>query len=242
MSLSDASRKFSGGRVIMGMQSRALDEINSEARNAVRIATPETEEKFLQRVREKAREKAAEVINSAMTEARVIRQKASEEGRKEGLSKADDEISAMKDKLKSDVAQIFSNLKKEKLKIWEEYRQDMVLVLKASVDKVLGIEISEKRTQVLESLLNQSLELTESNKKLTITVCQEDEQTVRDLLQKAEEKYPEMGTCRVKSSKKIKKGGLILENGKGVVDNTLESRYNEIKKIVDQLSLSEEDS
>ncbi|MFN2267739.1 MAG: FliH/SctL family protein [Desulfonatronovibrio sp.] len=240
--MSDASKKFRGGRVIMGMQSRALDELNSEARNAVRLATPETEEKFLERVREKARAKAAEVINSAMAEARVIREKASKEGRKQGLSKADEEIAAMKDQLKSDVAQIFSNLKKEKIKIWDEYRLDMVMVLKASVDKVLGIEMSENRTKILESLLNQSLELVESSKEMTITVCQEDEQTVRDLLQKAEEKYPEMGTCRVKSSKKIKKGGLILENGSGVVDNTLESRYNEIKKIVEQLSLSQEES
>lgn len=241
MSSSDAARRIRGGRVIMGLRTRDLDEVNAQARSSIRIDTPETEARFLERVRERAREKASTLISEAMTEARTIRQKAMDEGHREGLARADEELQTMKDELSSDVATIFSNLKQEKKKIWEEYRQDMIFVLKASIDRILGMEISENRARIMESLLDQSLELAESNKELSISVSSDDEQTVRELLEMAREKHPEIGSCRIKSSEKIKKGGLILENGNGVVDNTLDSRYEQIKQIVDQLSLSEED-
>lgn len=242
MSLSDAQRKFSGGRVIIGLQTRDLDEMNMEAGNAIRIATPETEERFLERVREKARQKAAQIITQAMQEARQIREKAREEGLSQGLAQADEEISAIKDELSSNVGKIFSNLKKEKLKIWDEHRQDMVLVLKASVDKVLGIELSENRTRVMESLMHQALELVESTKELTLAVCPEDEEVIKSLLEQAREKRPEIGSYRIKASGKIKKGGLILENGNGVVDNSIDSRFEQIRKVIAEISLSEEET
>ena len=226
----------------MGLQSRNLDEVSENLRNSIRIDTPETEEKFLERVREKAKTKASEVINNAMAEARKIRQKARDKGHREGMDLAEEEIRAVKDDLTSNVGKIFSNLKKEKKKIWEEHRQDMVFVLKASVERILGIEIQENRLRILESLLDQSLDLVESSKELTLTVSKDDLEIINELLDRAREKHPIVNNCRVKSSKKIKKGGLILENGNGVVDNTLDSRYEQVKKIVEQISLSEDDA
>ncbi|MFO7727211.1 MAG: FliH/SctL family protein [Desulfonatronovibrio sp.] len=242
MSLSDAPRKIRGGRVIMGLRTRDLEEVNAESRQAIRIDTPETEARFLERVREKARQKASEIINQAMTEAKAIKHKAAEEGRTQGMTKADQEIQATRNELSSSIGKVISSLKNEKDKIRDEYRQDMVLVLRASVEKILGLEIQENRINILESLLDQSLDLAESNKKLTLTVSPDDEQILKELLENASEKHPVVEGCRVKSSAKIKKGGLILENGNGMVDNTLDSRYEQIKKIVEQVSLAEDDS
>ena len=240
--MSDTQRRITGGRIIMGLQSRNLDEVSENLRNSIRIDTPETEEKFLERVREKAKTKASEVINNAMAEARKIRQKARDKGHREGMDLAEEEIRAVKDDLASNVGKIFSNLKKEKKKIWEGHRQDMVLVLKASVERILGIEMRENRHSILESLLDQSLDLVESSKELSLTVSKDDMEIISELLDRAGEKHPIVNKCRVKSSNKIKKGGLILENGNGIVDNTLDSRYEQIKKIVEQISLSEEDA
>ncbi len=242
MSLSDAPRKITGGRVIMGLRTRDLEEVNAESRQAVRIDTPETEARFLERVREKARGKASEIINQAMTEAKEIRNKAREEGRARGMARADQEIQATREELSSNMGKVIASLKNEQSKIRNEYLQDMVLVLRASVEKILGLEIQENRINILESLLDQSLDLAESNKKLTLTVSPDDEEILKELLENAREKYPVVEGCRIKSSAKIKKGGLILENGNGMVDNTLDSRFEQIKKIVEQVSLEEDDS
>ncbi len=226
----------------MGLQTRDLDEVNAEARSLVRIDTPETEAKFLKRVREKAEKMASEIVNKALIQAREIRLKARDEGRKEGMTLAMEEIQAKKEELSINAGKIFSGIEKEKQKIWDHYRQDIVFVLKTSIDRILGIEVSQNRVGIMESLLDQSLELAENRNELTLTVCREDEKMIRELLEKAREKYPHVGTCRIKSSSKIKKGGLILENGNGVVDNTLDSRYEQIREIVQQVSLTEEDS
>lgn len=238
MSLSDAGRP--GGRVIMGLQSKGLDEVSSQARDAIRITTEENEEKFLARVREKARAKASEIISQAMAECREIKDKAGQEGYQEGMSRADQEIQTHKEQLGRDMGSALEALKKEKHKIWQSHRQDMTLILKASVEKILGVEINSQRTRVLESLLNQAMDQVEQKSVLTLTVCSQDEKLIRELLDKARESNPDIGTCKIKTSKKIKSGGLILENGTGVVDNTIDSRYAQIREIVDQISLEEE--
>ncbi|WP_028574041.1 FliH/SctL family protein [Desulfonatronovibrio hydrogenovorans] len=242
MSLSDASPKFKGGRVIIGLQSRALDEMDLEARNSIRLATPETEEKFLERVRERAGQKASEIISKAMAEAKEIKQKASEQGFEQGLSKSRREIDTVKESLSKDVARIFANLKQEKHKIWTRYRQDMVLVLRTSLERILGIEIEKNRAEILGILMDQALELVERGKELSLTVSPKDQELIEELMERAREKHPDIGNCRVKVSEKIKKGGLILENGSGVADNTLDSRYKQVKEIVDRISLDEDES
>ncbi|MFW6005142.1 MAG: FliH/SctL family protein [Desulfonatronovibrionaceae bacterium] len=236
--MSDAGR--TGGRVIMGLQSKALDEVSSQARDAIRLATEENEEKFLARVKEKARAKASEIISQAMAECKEIRKKAGQEGYQEGLTRAGQEIKARKDQLSQDLGSALKALQKEKHKIWQSHRQDITLILKASVEKILGLEINSQRTRVLESLLDQAMEQVEQKKALTLTVCSQDEKLVRELLDKARENNPDLGTCKIKTSSKIKSGGLILENGTGVVDNTIDSRYAQVKEIVDQISLEED--
>lgn len=240
MSLSNTAGKLTTGRVIIGLQTRGLDEINAEARDAVRIATPENEEKFMERVRARAKQKATEIINQALAEARDIKSHAFEEGHRSGLSKAEEEIAAQKDELSASLAKIFDTLKQEKRKIWTEHRQDIAMVLKASLDKILAIELEANKIDVMSNLLEQALEQAECSKSLTLTVSAKDEKIMRELLEKARQKRPEMASCRLKASKKVSKGGLILENGNGMVDNTIESRYKQIKEIVDQLSLEEE--
>ncbi len=242
MSLSDPVPKFRGGRVIMGLQTRNLDEVNAQARNLVRMDTPETEARFLEKVREKARTAASEIISKAMVEAREIRLKAYEEGRNEGLSQAAGEILAKKEELSSSISKIFLNLNAEKQKLWNDYRQDIIFVLMTSIDKILGMEVSKNRIEIMQSLLDQSLELVDRSRELNITVSRDDEQIVKEMLERAREIHPELLNYRIRPSSTVKKGGLILENGTGVVDNTLDSRYRQVKEIVEQLTLTEEDS
>ena len=242
MSLSDNTGKARVGRVIFGLQSRGLEEMDREAESAARACTPEQEQEFLGRVKEKAREKASEILNQAMQEARQMREDSVRQGYEEGLKNAESEIEKQKKELAQKFEKLLSQMHKEKKEICERHREELVMVMQASLEKVVGQKIEDDYFRVMEFLLYEALEMMEQTRELTIKVHESDQGLVKELLEKAGDEQPELGKCKVRSSRKIQKGGLVLESGQGMVDNTLDSRYSQVKEVVDRISLKEDGS
>ena len=242
MSLSDNAGKARMGRVIFGLQSRGLEEMDREAESAARTITPDQEQEFLGRVKEKAREKASEILNQAMQEASQMREDSVKQGYEEGLKNAKAEIEKQKKDLAQKFEKFLSQMHKEKKDICERHRENLVMVMQAGLEKVVGQKIDDDYARVMESLLREALEQMEQSRELTIKVHENDQELIKNLLAKAGDEHPELGKCKVRASRKIQKGGLVLESGQGMVDNTLDSRYSKVREVVDKISLKEDGS
>ncbi|EFI33919.1 Flagellar assembly protein FliH/Type III secretion system HrpE [Desulfonatronospira thiodismutans ASO3-1] len=242
MSLSDNTGKARMGRVIFGLQSRGLEEMDREAESAARTITPDQEQEFLGRVKEKAREKASEILNQAMQEASQMREDSVKQGYEEGLKNAKAEIEKQKKDLAQKFEKFLSQMHKEKKDICERHRENLVMVMQAGLEKVVGQKIDDDYARVMESLLREALEQMEQSRELTIKVHENDQELIKNLLAKAGDEHPELGKCKVRASRKIQKGGLVLESGQGMVDNTLDSRYSKVREVVDKISLKEDGS
>ncbi len=240
--MSNNSGNNKKGRVIMGLQSKGLDELDREAEASSSRIPPESEDEFILRVKNKAQDKASQILNQALEESEQIRQRAAQEGYDQGKTQAQQEIEKLKKEQSQQLDKLLNQLQQGKQEIWNQYREDLVWVLKACLEKILGKEIQAHNPEILENLLRESLDLLESTKELTISVNKKDLSLIQELVEKADSGQNELSKCKIKSSSEIKKGGLVLEDGLGMVDNTLDSRYHQIKSLVDQLSLHEEES
>jgi flagellar biosynthesis/type III secretory pathway protein FliH len=49
-----------------------------------------------------------------------------------------------------------------------------------------------------------------------------------------------MGSVQVVPSNDLEKGGVVVENENGIVDNSIESRLQAVRQILDQISLEPE--
>ncbi|WP_457570941.1 FliH/SctL family protein [Desulfovulcanus sp.] len=225
-----------GGRLIVGLQTKLVSEVQTKQANQP-FLSPEIEVQFWERVKVRAEQKAREIIARAMEEAKTIKSQARQEGFAEGRAEAISEIESVKQEFGEQFSKLMTSIQEEKSKIWQECQEDIILLTKAAVEKVLGVTLAENKEQILTNLFHQALEQIEEKKELLIKVNPNDAELMREVLEKAKTSYPQLGQCQVKSDPAIEQGGVILENKNSIVNNTIDARYAEVKKILDQLEL-----
>jgi flagellar assembly protein FliH len=230
MSSSDAP-----GRIILGVQEQRL---GNESRAAV--WTNEAEEELISRVRAKAREQAKEILARAMEEAELVKSRIREEVYAECLAQVRREIGASHEDLCTRVGEFLTALAREQHKICGDYREELVELLKISVEKGVRREMDADGEGYLSGLLEEGLELLDAHRELTVTVRSQDARMIGDLLEKAKARFPSLERWRIKQSSAMSEGGVVLETGFGLVDNSVASRLDSIRTILDQLSLGEE--
>lgn len=236
MSLSSSG---AGGRVIIGLQSREMHEFEySREEPALDEAS---REEFIEKVREKARGAAREVIAQAMKEGREIKANAYQEGLAEGREKARAEKEEAAGELAERIHAAVEGIVSEREKICSGYRRDIVLLLKAAVEKVLGWQLEEEREKTLFRLFDEAVELLQNGEEITVRVRPEDKEILERGVAKLKENRPRMGgSVQVVPSDDLKQGGVVVENENGIVDNSIESRLEAVRRILDQISLEAE--
>jgi flagellar assembly protein FliH len=230
MSSSDAP-----GRIIMGLQSQRL---GSGCR--VGVWTAETEAELMNRVRIKAREQAKEILTQAMEEAELVKSRIREEAYAECLAQVRSEIQASHEELCTRVGKILTAISREQHKVCDDYRREIVELLKVSVEKAVRKEMDGDGERCLNVLLEEGLELLDAHRELTVTVRPKDVLMIEQLLEKAKARFPSLDRWRVKQGAAMKEGGVVLETGFGLVDNSVSSRLESIRTILDQLSFGED--
>lgn len=232
MSLSEESELSTPGRVIMGLRSQSLSQ---DAFGGGRIAvwTEEAEAELLDRVRVKAREEAKAILAKAMVEAEELRKAAREQGFAQGVETVREEFAGK-------ISLVLAGIDKGKKVIWQEHRSDIAILLKLAVERVMGIELSERREESLGKLLDEALDLIDAHRDLTIKVNPADVKLLEELLDRAKSKFPALERWRVKPDAGLNPGGVILESHDGVVDNSLTSRMQSVGAVLDLLALSDE--
>jgi flagellar assembly protein FliH len=234
MSSSEQSGPAPLGRIILSAQSQRL---GSECR--VTLWTEEAEAELMVRVRAKAREQAKEILAKAMEEVERLKSRIREDAYAECLAQVRLEIGASHEELCARVGGILTAISKEQHTLCDTYRKELVELLKVSVGKAVRKELEEDGERCLNELLEEGLELLDAHRELTVTVRPQDAGMIEELLNKAKAKFPSLERWRVKPSATLAEGGVILETGFGLVDNSISGRLESVRDILDQLSLGE---
>ena len=222
-------------RIIMGTDTVLGEQELSKSRKI--FWTAEREEDFLHQVSLKAQAKAKEIIQQAMQEAESIKDQAYKQGLDQAQENVKKQVQEARDELKNQFQQLTDSLQQEKHKIFKDYGQDLVLLSKCAVEKVLNLELADNREQSLSNLLEEGLEIIDTQKGLTLKIHPQDAGLLEDLLKQAKIRFPSLEKWRIKKDDKLEPGGIILETQNGMVDNSLSTRRSEIMAVIEQLSL-----
>lgn len=199
--------------------------------------TPEDEEAYLARIREKASHMAASILEDARTEAEAIRQGAHQEGYDKGLAEAQAELESFQHGMADSVNAVLSAIEGQCSQIFNQWREDLIGVSRLAVEKITTLELSQQHAAVMESLLDEAIAMLETRRELLIRVNPEDEPVISDIVAMTQNKYPDVKSWRVKADPTISAGGMVLESESSLAEGRVESRRAAVEEILSHLTL-----
>lgn len=200
-----------------------------------------TEADYMQRVNARAAQRAGEILAQARADAERLKQQAMQDGYNEGLQQAQRELEEFQQTMSDSVSGVLGAIQGQCSGIFSRWRQDLVTLLRVSVQRAVGLELDQNRMAILEALLVKAVETLDSQRKLTVRVNPEDEPAVQDILVATQQRHPNLEAWSVKGDPGIAPGGLVVESRDGMVDNTMETRYALVDQILAQLLLPGDD-
>lgn len=237
------------GRVVMGIGAAGPQETTVAELEARRSPFPfeRMEAEFWERTRAKAQDMAKEIIAAAMTEAERIRETARQEGLAQGEQQIQDQLTQNQTQFETHVqdmgkafGETLAAIQEDRKSLWNGYRQDFVTLLHLALERTFGILLGDARREILTALLDEALDLIDSRTELSVTVHPDDAPMMEELLARAAETRQGLSRWHVRGDAALTPGGVRLESRDGMVDNTVGSRFAEVKRIFDQLSASPE--
>jgi flagellar assembly protein FliH len=192
-------------------------------------------EEYLERVRAKAREKVCAMLEEANAEAEGIKAQAVEEGLAEGRAAADAQYHAFLEEQVARLTGILSGIEQQSSAMWLEHREDIAALVRITVEKVLKITLDERRSEILAQLLDQALEKLDSQRNITVRVNGEDAEVMEELLTAAKNSGNELGRWKILPDAQVSPGSVVVESEQGMVDNSIESRFEAVESIFDRL-------
>ncbi len=248
MSSSDAATKDvkkMTGRIFVGagMSRDSLMAVEDlQGRVSMDRWSKEVEQEVMQRVQEKAAAKAKQIVSAANAEARQIREQAFQEGYEQGIAEAQEQLQQAHKEMADSLGQALAEVRKGRDAIWRTQRANLAALVHVAVERICNIELDRNRRDILAGFLDQAVEALDNLAGLNITVHPDDEETMRDLLNFAGQKHPQLQAWRIKADPAMQPGGLLVEGEHGMVDNTLEGRRAIVQPILDQLELPDGDT
>ncbi len=239
------------------VRQKAIDrarEILGEAYTE-RLSVLEEAEREAERIREDARaayttaeevrNQAQEVRHEAQGEldsATHIRNSAHEEGFQAGIAAAQEELTHFRMAMGSSVAGVLQAITAQSMYIFNDWRSELVELVKVCVEKGTNVVLSEKHTAVLEAMLLRAVRNLDERRSVTLRVNPDDESVVADLFNAAKEKNPDLAPWRISTDPALEPGDIVAESLTGTVDSRRELYHSMVKNIIEYLSLPESQS
>lgn len=234
MSLSDEAKPKTWGTVYMGTTAFSLDNLEGDAR---RNWTEADEAAYLERVKERATQMAASILEEARREAETIRAAAREEGYSSGMAEAEQEIAEFQATASESVSAVLSAIQGQCSAIFADWREDLVALLRVAAEKAVGMPLVDNKAGLLEELYVQSVTALENRRNLVVRVNPEDEAAIADIIAMTQARFADLKAWSVKGDPHVTPGGLIVESDDSLADNRLERRTALVNEILSGLSL-----
>lgn len=217
-------------RVIYGLHSRDGAGLN---RPPSLIWNNETEDRYMEQVRQRAQQMAKEILAQALAEAEAIRVGAHAEGFAAGRQEASSLVQAEKAKVGAFLDSLQAALAAEKERVWAEHKQCLFQILRLAFEKTLGVMLDEQREQVLLTLFEEAVSQLQASTCITVHVCQADLDLATTLAAKTRHGRADLPEIRVRASDALAPGGVRVESGDGLVDNSIAARFEQVRAILD---------
>ncbi len=219
-------------RIVVGLNMNGIEDAGG-SRNGKSGHSQAAEDMFLDRVRDKARSVAKEIISQALQEAQALRRRARDQGYLAGVQQGRQDQERR-------IEQLVHSLDREKEKILRAFRSDLVSLTRLAVEKTIKLELTQRRQECLAGLMDEALLLVDSQRKLRMACHPDDKAVLQDLLTAAAGKHPALANCRVRTDPSMEQGGVVVECENGMVDNSLTGRWSSVDSILEKLSLDGE--
>jgi len=242
MSSSDESPAKRWGTIYMGpgsMRERTLSQLES-GRNSPRW-DEDTEAEYLARVRARAEEKARIILETAHSDAARLREEARRQGYQQGIEQAQQELEEFRATMGDSVSAVLGAIQAQCTSVFNAWRQDLVTLLRACVQRSVAMQLSQQREAVLEAMFTKAAEALDSRRVLVIRCNPEDTPAVEDIVDTAKERMAELERWTVKPDDSVQPGGLVIDNNEGMASCTVESRLAVVDEILSQLELPADD-
>ena len=238
LSRSNSGNAALTGKVFMGMNTPGPDEMTIQEIEGKRQLTWDdaTNREYLDRVREKARQAAKEIKMLAELEAEALRATSYHEGYNEGLAKAQEFVDQHLRDISAKGEHLLHQLGAQGSTIFGDRRQDIVALIKLAVNKTLKVELSERRVESLQALMEEALDRLDSKRDISIKCHPDDTESLEEFIKTIQERDPSLKYWSVKADPAIQTGGVIVEGLGCRVDNTIDTRWAGVEPIFDQLA------
>lgn len=161
---------------------------------------------------ELAREQAAKIVEDA----KIAFEEEKKRGFNEGMEAGNQKIS---ENMIESAARSVEN--------FEEFENDIIEIVSDALKKILG-EFDNR--DLISRVVKNALSTVRNQKKVTVIVNPGDGDTVRDKVKELLSLYPAIATIDVLTDPRIQAGGCKIETEIGVVDASLETQLEAIKK------------
>lgn len=223
------------GKIVSGSSSEGLEEYDFCQADSSLHWDKETEEKYLERVRERASESAKEIILQARAEAEQIKREAYEEGVAAGQKEIEEQRARIKQDFQNKFNSFLQELQKEKEKHWDTHKSEIVQLIKLAVEKIVKKEMQESRLEIISSLLEESLQLLDNRRGVTVYVNNEDLELLQEAIEQSRGKFVNLEHWYIEESRNISPGGLLLENSESKVENSVNQRWDAVLDILNRI-------
>lgn len=187
----------------------------------------------MEQVRERAQQKAREILQQALTEAEAIRAQAKAEGYAAGQQAAKDLVQKEKQKSVDFLLTLQQALAVERERIFQQHKQTLFQILRLAFEKSFGTVLEERRFEVLSALFEEAVAQIQAQSIVTMYVCPSDAEHAAEMLRQAKAAKPDLPEISIHTSPEVAPGGLRLESGDGLIDNTIASRFEQVCTILD---------
>ena len=218
------------GRLIHGLRSGDLSRLN---RPAAATWNDETEARYMEQVRERAQQMARDILAQALAEAEQIRRHAREEGLAEAREEIHTRARAEAAKVTDFLGAMQAALEGEKERVFTEHKQALFQVLRLAFEKTLGVMLAEDRQNVLQTLFEEAASQLQTTSCITVHVCSADLDLARELIENTRQTRPDLPELRVCPCAELELGGVRIESGDGLVDNSVLSRFEQVRAILE---------
>ena len=223
------------GKIVSSSSSDGLDEADLYQADSGLQWDKETEDTYLERVRERASESAKEIILQARKEAEEIKQNAYEEGLAAGQKEIEEQSARIKQDFQDKFNSFLDQLQKEKEKHWNAHKAEIVQLIKLAVEKIVKREIQESRLEIISALLEESLQLLDNRRGVSVYVNNEDLDLLQEAIEQARNKFANLENWQVEESSNIAPGGILLENSESKVENSVTQRWESVLDILNRI-------
>ena len=178
-----------------------------------------------------AKEKAREIIKSALAEADGIRAKAKAEGVSAAFNEEKHRIEQETIGVSSTLKSILDSISKEKRTIENNAERGLIKLAVAIAEKVIKKETSKVAgNEIVVNNLRNSIELVTKRNDIEVIINKSDYDVVEKYLPQLKKDFTDIANITLVADNTLSKGGCIVKTKEGAIDADVKTQLDEIER------------